>query len=591
MISKNIKRLRSCRNGRAFLPELRSIYQTLLVIALSGAVWRSGYAADLPAVSNDPTRAQQYRSLPQEIGKQQQAPGFVLPVVPEQGEWVRQGGSVELKRVVFEGNTVFSAEELDGLSSEFLNRKLAAADLETLRRKVSQYYIDHGYVNSGAMLVSQSLAEGILRLKIIEGRLVDVRQSGLERLPEDYLRDRLIAGSGEPLNAAKLQDRYRQLLADPLIQQLNGRLLPGSRPGEAVLDLQVTRGRPYQLYLGADDYQTPSVGAYTGRIGGWVDNLLAVGERIDAHFVANGGALGYNTGISVPVTAHDTRVSFRYSDTSSTIVEAPLDTLNITNRIVGFDGGISQPIYRTFADDVTLGLNFVVRQNRTQLAGECLPVSGLGIAGCETQASVLRMTQRFLHRGEQRSLVFWSTFNAGLDLFGATTNQPGLQSGEFFSWLGQSLFSEKLLDNGAALTIKASIQLADSPLLNLERYALGGAYTVRGYRENTYVRDNGFNTSVEIKYPLYGGNDGEKNSLYLVPFLDYGGVWDNATAVNAKQPTHYLYSSGIGLSWQYKQLSAEFYWAHAFTPPQSRVLTSRSIQDDGIHFRVNLNVF
>ncbi|MEY4210660.1 MAG: hypothetical protein RLZ92_1041, partial [Pseudomonadota bacterium] len=32
-------------------------------------------------------------------------------------------------------------------------------------------------------------------------------------------------------------------------------------------------------------------------------------------------------------------------------------------------------------------------------------------------------------------------------------------------------------------------------------------------------------------------------------------------------------------------------WAHAFTPVKNRTLASHDIQDDGIHFRVNVNVF
>jgi hemolysin activation/secretion protein len=318
--------------------------------------------------------------------------------------------------------------------------------------------------------------------------------------------------------------------------------------------------------------------------------LLTLGERIDGQFMANGGALGYNVGINIPVTARDARMSFRYSDTYSTIVEAPLDALNITSHIVGFDAGISQPLYRHFANDLTVGLNMVVRENRTLLADNCVPLSGVGIETCDTQVSVLRMSQHLSHKGEHNGLVFWSTFNLGLNMLGATTNKPGLQSGEFFSWLGQSLFSTRLLENGTALVVKANIQLADSPLLNLERYSVGGGYTVRGYRENTYVRDNGFNFSAEIKYPVYA-DAAEKDSLSLVPFLDYGGAWDNPTLSNTQPHSHYLYSAGIGFNWQYQRLSADFYWAHAFTPVQNRSVTSHSIQDDGIHFRVNMNVF
>ena len=548
-------------------------------------------AQDTTPNNLDPTRAQQVIPEPANFDDTKKSEKFDLPPLPKQAEVISSGDSITIKRVLFTGNTVFSQEELEATTTAFLNREIRASDVEAIRRKVSQYYADHGYINSGAVLESQSLAEGVLKLTIIEGRLTEVRQRGQERLQEAYIRDRLIVGSGEPLNITDLQDSYRLLLGDRLIQRLNGQLLPGNRPGEAILDVNVTRSRPYQLYFSADDYQTPAVGEYTGRMGGWVDNLLTLGERIDAQFIASGGALGYNTGINLPLNALDTRFNFRYSDVTSNIIEQPINTLNIANHVIGFDGGLSHPVYRTFTDELALGVNFVVRQNRTMVDDACFGVEGIGIDSCETQVTVLRMSQHFSHRGDSNGLVFWSTFNVGLDALGATVNDPGLQSGQFFSWLGQSMFSQRLLENGTHLVVKANIQLSDSPLLSLERYSIGGAYTVRGYRENTYVRDNGFNTSVELHYPIYNGDTNEKNSLNLVPFWDYGGAWNNETNELGPQATDYLFSTGIGFNWQYDRFSADFYWAHAFTPIRNPRLSAHSIQDDGIHFRVNINAF
>ena len=114
--------------------------------------------------------------------------------------------------------------------------------------------------------------------------------------------------------------------------------------------------------------------------------------------------------------------------------------------------------------------------------------------------------------------------------------------------------------------------------------------TVRGYRENTYIRDNGFNANLEFRYPLIGSGGSEKNNLFLVPFLDYGGGWNNTTPSVHKQPTNYLFSSGLGFTWQYEQINTEFYWAHAFNPAVPKP-TNQSIEDNGIHFRVNINAF
>lgn len=539
-------------------------------------------------MGNDPTRLQRPIVGPKMLEKAKPSDRFELPPLSEQDQPAPAGETVVIKQLLLEGNTVFSQQELQAIVAGYLNREIRVSDIEAIRNRISKHYEAHGYINSGAVLSSQSLASGVLTLKIIEGRLSEVRQSGQGRLREGYLRDRLIIGGGEPLNVNDLQESYRLLLGNPMIEKLNGQLLPGKRLGETIFDVNVTRARPYQLSFSADNYQTPSVGEYTGRVGGWVDNLLTLGERIDAQFIASGGALGYNTGIELPLNAWDTRFSFRYSDVESSIIEREADQLDAINHVVGFDGGLSHPVYRTFADDLTLGLNFAVRQNHTMISGRDLPIEA---GGSQTQVTVLRMSQHYSHRGDSNSLVFLSTFNAGLDALGATVNSEDFPGGQFFSWLGQSMFLQRLLDNGTNLVVRANIQLADSPMLSLERYAIGGVYTVRGYRENTYVRDNGFNTSVEVQYPIYELDTEQRNSLHLVPFWDYGGGWNNPGNPGVDLKTDYLFSAGIGLNWQFRQVSADFYWAHAFTPVRNKTIAERSTQDDGIHFRINIDAF
>jgi hemolysin activation/secretion protein len=270
-------------------------------------------------------------------------------------------------------------------------------------------------------------------------------------------------------------------------------------------------------------------------------------------------------------------------------VESPLNQFNINNHIVGFDGGFTHPLYRSFEDNLTLGINFTVRQNRTLFFGNsCIPLEAY--SDCNTQVTVLRMSQRAAHKSATNNLTFWSTFNVGLDALGATVNPSGWQQGQFFSWLGQSLFAQRLWSDGPLMVVKANLQVADKPLLSLERFALGGVNTVRGYRENTYVRDNAYNTTLEFRYPIYSAEADEKNTLNLVPFLDYGQAWNNRLSPADNPLNNQLFSSGLGFQWQFHQFTSEFYWAHAFTAVPNKV-TSHNIQDDGIHFRVNMNVF
>ena len=78
----------------------------------------------------------------------------VLPPLKDLGV-VEVEPEVELKRVEFEGNTVFSDQELQGLVKGWLGKKVSIEELEGVRKTISKHYFDNRYVNSGAVIDAQ----------------------------------------------------------------------------------------------------------------------------------------------------------------------------------------------------------------------------------------------------------------------------------------------------------------------------------------------------------------------------------------------------------------------------------------------------
>ncbi|WP_181357408.1 ShlB/FhaC/HecB family hemolysin secretion/activation protein [Stenomitos frigidus] len=50
--------------------------------------------------------------------------------------------------------------------------------------------------------------------------------------------------------------------------------------------------------------------------------------------------------------------------------------------------------------------------------------------------------------------------------------------------------------------LRGDLQLADRPLLALEQVSEGGQDTVRGYRQDLLLADNGLFASAEVRIPL-----------------------------------------------------------------------------------------
>jgi hemolysin activation/secretion protein len=128
-------------------------------------------------------------------------------------------------------------------------------------------------------------------------------------------------------------------------------------------------------------------------------------------------------------------------------------------------------------------------------------------------------------------------------------------------------------------------QWAGDPLLSLEQFSVGGLNTVRGYRENTLVRDSGLATSAEVRIPVLFDKT-RRPIVQLAPFYDFGGGW-NLQADTPSPKT--IMSAGIGvLVNPNKHLSAQLYWGHRFTRVDN---PQNNAQDLGLHFNVIFETF
>lgn len=496
---------------------------------------------------------------------------------------------IQLNGVKFVGNTVIDEAALHAIAKPFIGQAVTVGDLEELRQKVSQFYLEQGYVNSGAVLPEQTFEQGVITMQIIEGKLSEVRVQGTEWLESSYVSDRLYDDEDDVLNVNTLRENFQMLLLDPLIEQMNGSLLPSSQRGESILDVTVVRARPYQVFLTADNYQPPSIGSTVGHLGGWVRNLTGLGDMLSGSVAYSEGLIGGTGDYSIPLNAENTRFNFHVDRNDTTIVEPTLQPLDIKSRYVNYEFGITHPVINSLNRSFNVGAAFNYKKNRTSLLNEPFDFSEGSVDGI-TRDSVLRFTLDFTERFEKQVLSARSTTSVGINAFDATWHKnPYLPDGDFVSWLGQLQYGAQLFDTDASIVLRGDVQYSDNKLMPLERFALGGRYSVRGYRENQLVRDKGYALSAELRYPVIKEDtDYHLGTLTLFPFMDYGAAQNRGDRYNIA----HLYSAGMGLEWQIiKQFSTELIYAHALNNPPPVPKQDYDLQDSGFQWRVNLSAF
>lgn len=500
------------------------------------------------------------------------------------------------------GYTAFSDAEIEAVTKPYQNRTLTTDDLERVRLALTLLYLNKGYLTSGAIIPDQDVTLGVIKIQIIEGTLTQINVEGTSWLRSSYVRDRVAMGIRKPLTLAPIQERLYLLQQDQRIERLNAELQPGEVQGQSLLNVRVTERSPWRASIDFNNYQTPLVGELRGLGTVGHDNITGHGDVFRFTYGGSEGAHPIiDTSYAIPLNRFDSTFSAYYRRTDYTIVEQPLDSLNLKTNTEIIGMSLSQPVYHTTTDQVTLSVIgehlFMKTFIDNNIAFPLFP--GTAPNGVAT-VSALRFAQEWTHRTLDTVVAARSRFSVGLNVLGATINpsasdpRPDTPDGQFFSWLGQAQavkqFGEKLW--GMQALGRMDLQLTTSPLFALEQVVIGGRYSVRGYREVTLLADNAFLASLETRFPLWRWANGTP-MFQFAPFADVGHGWSLGVNQNFFTNTglpHTLASVGAGLRWNIfptDRAAAEVYWGQRLVHVEK---FGNTAQDYGIHFGLTITI-
>ncbi|MEH1847029.1 MAG: ShlB/FhaC/HecB family hemolysin secretion/activation protein [Nostoc sp.] len=528
-----------------------------------------------------PKPSESPRPLPSETPTLPPLPELQPPPTPEQPEVTSPSSDrFFVKKVEVQGNTILQ-DEIAKLTQPYENRLVTFEELLELRSAIVQLYIKNGYITSGAFLLNnQDLSTGIVQIQVVESKLEQIEIGGLRRLREGYVRSRLERATSTPLNKRRLEEALQLLQLDPLIEQVNAELAAGSTPGSNILRVSLKEAPAFHTAFTIDNNQSPSIGSIQGNIEVNHDNLLGFGDRLSARYGRTKGLNLYDINYTIPVNAQNGTLSFRYNNDDSRIIEEDFRKLGIRSETQTYSLGFRQPITRTPTSEFAFGLSLDLRRSQTYIYND-MPFSFTkGPEKGESKVTVIRFSQDWVNRGTRRVLAARSQFSLGIDAFDATINNTGTD-GQFFSWLGQFQWVQQLSPRNL-LVARIDAQLTPDSLLSLERFSIGGVDTVRGYRENQLVADNGILGSVEVRVPLTS----DPKVLQLVPFFEIGTVWNNRE-IDPDPAT--IASLGLGSRWLITpNLSLHLDYGIPLISVGDR---GNSLQENGLSFSIRYQPF
>lgn len=484
-------------------------------------------------------------------------------------------------------------------ASVYENNRISPESLQDIKRLLTIYYQKRGYINSIAIIPDQEVIDGIINIKIIEGRLTSIQLIGNANVSNSYILARLgpvLKKKGRILNVYELEESLQEcipiLTSNPRIQKINARLRPGISMGESTLEIHIEEARMMQIKIGANNHQSPGIGSYIGEIGFRHLNPLGFGDAVYLKYGVTEGLddMVFNYQIPINTRAH---LLFTADRSESEIIVEPFDQFGITNEITRFSMGLTWPFFKDLSHEfsMTLRIERLHTHTESRLMGGPLILGGADEEG-DSDLSIAHCVHEWIHRSNRQVIGIRSTASFGIDAFNATIQDHG-PDGRFASWLIQTQYLRHLNFWDSQIIARFDARFSNKELMPSQKFVLGGAQSVRGYRENRIASDDAQLFSLQFqmpftRIPLYGlSQTSDDGALVGACFFDYGKAHNVDTA--DPKPNN-ISSIGTGLHWHINpEIAAKLYWAYALRDLETP--EPDDIQDNGIHFQFQMVVY
>ena len=526
-------------------------------------------------------------------------PDETLPTLPDPNELLAPvtpsgpgGGLNEADATFFvsdidiQGSTVFSEADFAEWVAPYVGRQVSFNDLLQLRSAITDRYVEAGYLTSGALIPPQTLVDDVVILQVIEGDLEDIVITGTTRLNETYVRSRVERVATPPLRVESLLVGLQRLQLDPLIETVSADLQAGVRPGTSLLVLDITEAESFAVSALTANNRSPNIGGTQRTLGISEGNLLGLGDKITFDYKNTDGSNGFDLSYTLPISANNDTLRFAAGYSGSRVINSVFSVLEISSDSYYYELGWRHPLVETPTNELAIGLTLSHQRSQTRLGIDNIgpfPLSPGADDNGSTRVTALRFFQEWTQRSEQHVLALRSQFNLGLNALNATVNPTGPDS-RFLSWRGQGQWVQ-LLGRDTLFFLRGDAQLAFDDLLSAEEFGLGGAQSVRGYRQDALLRDNGALLSAELRLPIARIPELD-GILQVTPFVDAGRAWNfdgSATGPNT------LAGTGIGFLWQQgDDFSARLDWG---IPLVDLPGDNNGWQDSGVYFSIQYTPF
>lgn len=465
-----------------------------------------------------------------------QAPLDSAPIAPG-------GAAVILNTVKLSGNSVFSEETLRAALGDVTGKTFDLAGLRGLAQRITDVYQAGGYPFARAILPPQDLANGDLRIEVIEGRYGVVQAQGddsvLAQQASAFL-DGLLPGS---VIASAPLERAALLLDDLPGIQTSATMRPGTQAGTGDLIVLVARDQRVRGDIGLDNAGSRYTGKNRVRANVDINSPFLLGDQLTVRALLSEeklwlGSLGY----SLPLGTSGLRGNVGYSHTSYELAKE-FASLHANGTAKVASAGLSYPILRSQKANLTL----IATYQSKDLHDNRDSTRTYESKSSQSMPLALQFDYRDAFDGITYGSASWTPGKLKLDA-GLTAVDDYKSNGRFHK-INLDVVRLQSLPAGFNLMAHLSWQQANKNLDSSEKLSLGGASGVRAYPSGEATGDEGGLAQLELRY--------DAGAYTPYAFMDAGRITVNAKPVVAGDNRRSLSGGGLGLRYQRQAWSAD----------------------------------
>ena len=441
--------------------------------------------------------------------------------------------SFALQQVIWNPSEILTKEQIQAVTASYIGKQVTLKDLRELADKITNIYRDKGYMTCGAVLPPQRIHDGVVEIRLIEGKTGNVNLTGNRYTKDEYIMNRIGLKPGEIANTEKLNRDLRWVQGTNDVQ-LRVVMKPGAEEGTTDYDIMAfePQNQSVTLYTDNDGYE--SSGRWRAGIFYNMKSVSGLRDSLRAHFIGSRGTKSWGLGYSVPISRKGMRLDLDYSGNRTKVVKGELEPLGVEGKSTSFSLTWRVPFHVTDRSRHEAGLQYIHQKSETELGHG----TNLIVPWVDDKINRVIPYVSFTHYGNDSVLYHKHSF-----VFARRSDIDGeSDTGKLYRL---SSFWQKRNTNGQFWQARLDAQLGSGDnLAASDRFFIGGVNSVRGYEEGFIGGSRGLSVGLEYHIPV-----DKAKRIFVYPFFDWGRVSGYAA------PEHNtLMSAGIGLEARYKHL-------------------------------------